>query len=61
MKPGKQSTPQEIEDAAVLATMESGLINSTNCEAVEEALRGMSHEQVNTFVKSTCQNAKERK
>lgn len=61
MVPGKQPTAQEIEDAAVLATMEGGLIGGLNCETAEKALQGMSKVQLDNFVDSTQRRATERR
>ena len=56
-----QPTKEHIEDAAVLASLESGLINGLSCEDAKKALQGMDAGQLQNFVDSTCKKAAERK
>lgn len=52
---------ENIELAAVLAVMESGLINGVSFDAAKETLKTMTREQIKNFVESTQQRAQERR
>lgn len=55
--PGTKPTEDQVEKAAILAAMESGLINGLSFDTAREVVEDLDVEKLNRFVESTQERA----